>query len=345
MPPKNSRRPAKKLSEFKKLQFELNPSLARELEERQRKQCEQCYYKDISVCHHSGVSKVQINPQSYAIAPYEEKIVNELLAQGMGVGGFAEGMFKEEPNGKKSLVPLDEFGNTLLHEAALHDNQHIKNMSFYCVLNCLKDKNPRNIKGLTPLHIIAQKASQKGNLEICKFILGCVEDKNPKDCRGRTPLHFAAKEGHLSVCKLIMKMISDKNPSCEEGKTPLHLAAVEGHLDICQLLLRNTKNTHPKDKLGWTPLHFASQSGHLIVCQTILNKSKENNPIANDGTTPLHLAALNGHLSVFCLIGESTDWKIDSWWHDVEEIARKLLETFRGNPDEDWWSTIITELK
>jgi hypothetical protein len=27
----------------------------------------------------------------------------------------------------------------------------------------------------------------------------------------------------------------------------------------------------------------------------------------------------------------------------VEEIAGKLLDTFRGNPDEDWWSTIISE--
>ena len=46
MPPKNSRRSAKKLSEFRKLQLELNPSRAREIEEQQRKQCEQCYYKE-----------------------------------------------------------------------------------------------------------------------------------------------------------------------------------------------------------------------------------------------------------------------------------------------------------
>ena len=163
MPPKNSRRPAKKLSEFKKLQLELNPSRAREIEEKQLKQCEQCYYSS-SICHHSGVPKVPINPQWTPKAPYEEKIVNELLASGMGAGGFAEGIFKEEPNGngKKSLAPIDEFGNTLLHVAALQDNQHVKNLAFYCVLNGLKNKNPRNIEGLTPLHIIAQK----GNLEI-----------------------------------------------------------------------------------------------------------------------------------------------------------------------------------
>ena len=32
-----------------------------------------------------------------------------------------------------------------------------------------------------------------------------------------------------------------------------------------------------------------------------------------------------------------------SWWDNVEEIATKLLDTFNGYPDEDWWSRIITK--
>ena len=35
----------------------------------------------------------------------------------------------------------------------------------------------------------------------------------------------------------------------------------------------------------------------------------------------------------------------NNWWDKVEEIAVKLLDTFRGNPDENWWSRIITEEK
>ena len=31
------------------------------------------------------------------------------------------------------------------------------------------------------------------------------------------------------------------------------------------------------------------------------------------------------------------------WWDKVEEIADKLLNTFNGNPNKDWWSKIITE--
>ena len=32
-----------------------------------------------------------------------------------------------------------------------------------------------------------------------------------------------------------------------------------------------------------------------------------------------------------------------SWWDNLEEIAAKLLDTFNGYPDEDWWSRIITK--
>jgi len=34
---------------------------------------------------------------------------------------------------------------------------------------------------------------------------------------------------------------------------------------------------------------------------------------------------------------------LDGWWGRVEGITDKLLETFRGNPDEDWWSKVIAE--
>ena len=32
-----------------------------------------------------------------------------------------------------------------------------------------------------------------------------------------------------------------------------------------------------------------------------------------------------------------------NWWKKVEDIADRLLDSFNGNPNEDWWSKIITE--
>ena len=34
---------------------------------------------------------------------------------------------------------------------------------------------------------------------------------------------------------------------------------------------------------------------------------------------------------------------LQNWWDKVELIANKLLNTFMGYPDQDWWSKIITE--
>ena len=38
-----------------------------------------------------------------------------------------------------------------------------------------------------------------------------IKDKNPADLKGRTPLHIAAKNGYLAVCELILDELEDKN--------------------------------------------------------------------------------------------------------------------------------------
>ena len=32
-----------------------------------------------------------------------------------------------------------------------------------------------------------------------------------------------------------------------------------------------------------------------------------------------------------------------NWWNKVEDIADRLLDSFNGNPNKDWWSKIITK--
>ena len=63
------------------------------------------------------------------------------------------------------------------------------------ILEDSSDKNPKNDKLITPLHL----AAEKGFVSICEYILERIDNlsKFPKDNRGRTPLHFAALNGHL----------------------------------------------------------------------------------------------------------------------------------------------------
>ena len=41
----------------------------------------------------------------------------------------------------------------------------------------------------------------------------------------------------------------------------------------------------------------------------------------------------------------SQDIGLDSWWSGVKRVFVKLLETFDGNPDKDWWSRIMDRHK
>ena len=36
---------------------------------------------------------------------------------------------------------------------------------------------------------------------------------------------------------------------------------------------------------------------------------------------------------------------LESWFREVRSILEKLVETFRGNPDRDWWSGIFDQKK
>ena len=34
--------------------------------------------------------------------------------------------------------------------------------------------------------------------------------------------------------------------------------------------------------------------------------------------------------------------RLEEWFHSSRKVLEKLLETFRGNPDKNWWSRIVT---
>ena len=34
--------------------------------------------------------------------------------------------------------------------------------------------------------------------------------------------------------------------------------------------------------------------------------------------------------------------KLDDWFKSCKSVLQNLLKTFRGNPDQDWWSRVMT---
>ena len=85
--------------------------------------------------------------------------------------------FKLESDGQTSFATLDDEGNTPLHYAAMGTMPGNNDAMFLATLKGVKDKNPKDNKGLTPFHI----AAMRGNLRISELIISSVKDKNPKE--------------------------------------------------------------------------------------------------------------------------------------------------------------------
>ena len=91
--------------------------------------------------------------------------------------------------------PVDKDGFTVLHNAALINNEEMYQM----VMEKNIDKNPIHPKfGNTPLH----EAAENNRFELCKVILNGIQDWNPKDRYGKTPYDYAKAKGHKNICEL-----------------------------------------------------------------------------------------------------------------------------------------------
>ena len=63
-----------------------------------------------------------------------------------------------------------------------------------------------------------------------------IKDKNPSNSSGYTPLHLAARKGNFSMVKLIINNIDDLNPRNNFGVTPLDLANDFQKTDVSKLI-------------------------------------------------------------------------------------------------------------
>lgn len=170
----------------------------------------------------------------------------------------------------KNKNPKDMVGRTPLHAAASKCHMNLCKL----IIDNIKNKNPGCLNGWTPLYLLA---ASNGNLEICKLILDNVSFKNPSSRGGSTPLHIAALIGKFEVVKMFMEILKDKNPKrITSGATPLHEAASRGHFRICQLIVKNVVNIHPKNKNGQTPKELAQQNGHKEIVDLLSSQTLKN---------------------------------------------------------------------
>jgi len=63
-------------------------------------------------------------------------------------------------------------------------------------------------------------ASDRGNLEMVKFLVGLNADVNAIDGSGQTPLHYASACEHLQVVDFLLSQGANPNVKCYDGNFP-----------------------------------------------------------------------------------------------------------------------------
>ena len=87
--------------------------------------------------------------------------------------------------------------------------------------------------------------------DVCKLILEYVKDKNPENSYGETPIFTAAYYGNVDAFKLFLELSDEKVPVKRIGMpwTPFHFAFRNSHLEICNIIVKILSEDVSKKKL------------------------------------------------------------------------------------------------
>lgn len=196
-----------------------------------------------------------------------------------------------------SLAPLDDFGNTPLHQAALRrvtklfDRFHVGDPALELP----------NAAGMTPLHM----AVSVGNVRVVEILLLKRVKVDFIDKLGRSPLHLAVDRDDASITQLLVDAGADVNLRNGKGRTPLHLTASRGSVnvgrhkqDCLSILIAAGADSTIQDNYEQTPIHIAAASGNWRGLKKMSTDDFDWNLQDIDGETPLHLAAMFGNVKV-----------------------------------------------
>ena len=142
-------------------------------------------------------------------------------------------------------------------------------------------------------------ATYFGNFEAVKYFYNIEGYSALKN--GRTPIHMASERGHLEIVRFLVQNCHNPNPRCENWMTPLYLASKYGNFDVVKYLINHIDITEifKKDVHGFSPIHVAVINGHLEVLKILSIFTENPNAMCDwNNLTPIHLAAYYNHLEI-----------------------------------------------
>ncbi|KAK8024357.1 hypothetical protein PG993_012423 [Apiospora rasikravindrae] len=185
-----------------------------------------------------------------------------------------------------------------LHTAVRHGLATVTGL----LLRTLKEVNPRDKDGLTPL-LAATTYNEEG---VAKLLIDSTKTEvDTRDRNEQTPLSIASSAGMMEVVKLLLASgKADINSRDNDGQTPLFHAAISGSEGITELLLAsNEVEVDARDIMGKTPLSYAAQQKREGIVKLLLDSGKVDvNSRDVQGRSPLSHAVLDGDDKVMELL-------------------------------------------
>ena len=119
----------------------------------------------------------------------------------------------------------------------------------------------------TPLMI----ASEKGHINVVKFLIGQGAYTDLQNTEGETALHFVvrAKGDSVGISRRLIENGADVNARTHNKHTPLMLASSNDDINLVNFLLKNGANVNLEDDQGRSALHYAVRDSYHDTCDVV----------------------------------------------------------------------------
>nr|MCR4623607.1 ankyrin repeat domain-containing protein [Alphaproteobacteria bacterium] len=157
------------------------------------------------------------------------------------------------------------------------------------------DLEVRNKKKNTPL---LSTSKQISNWETFKYLIDHGANVNAQDKKELTALYYAASGGHENIVKYLVEHGADPNKGNEFKDTPLLRATKRRHDDIVKYLVEHGADINAQDIEGGTALYYAASRSYENIVKYLVKHGADINKESEGGWTALHIAADNNHENI-----------------------------------------------
>lgn len=172
-------------------------------------------------------------------------------------------------------------------------------------------------------------AASQSDLATAELLAESGAEMDSVDSRGVSPLLVASQKGHVEMVRFLLSKGALVERRTHEGRTALHHAAENGHAAVVEVLLENGAQPNLPMSDGRTALQAAVLAGHQAIVAMLLEKGADPDAHA-EGTSPLLvIAAFNGELETVRLLAEhgaKVDKTSEGWTALHHAVANKHVE-------------------